>query len=208
MRRVFSVLLTSLLIAGASSAFAQQGVRHVTWSLDPVSHMMKATPWPAVVLPGTEEAESSSTTTATTYTGTVDVKVTVKLVSTVPAGASISCNANLDLEYSVKEQSSTSSLLGYDLVGSYSEGTNAVISGKTATCSFTIPYSWTVPASTSTITITVDGITAGVSLNEYVDTASTSTTGATSRGTSVELDGPSTMPANGTTTKLTASTVL
>jgi len=220
LRRLFSLPLAALLVLGASRIVAQSesttqpSSHRATWSFDPVHGTMHATPGAPLVVQGKLEAAPAASTTPTTSTGTIDITVTVKLVSTVPKGSVFHCSGGVGLEYSVAEQlsSSGSTTSSIGLVGGISQSTEYVtgtVSGSTAICSLSIPYSWTVPASSTTVTVLVNGITGQVGITEEVPTTTNGvTTYALSRSTEVELAGPATIPANGTTTTLTASTVL
>jgi hypothetical protein len=214
MRRLLISTLALLVILATGRALAQQAevnnlpASHgVTWSFDPVHKVMQATPRAGYVLPGKPDAATlaSATTATRTYTGTIDITVTVNLVSTFSKGTTIACNAGVGLDYEVLRITSSTSTLGNGGIMQSSENVQAVISGNTATCTFTIPYSWTVPASSSTTLVVIQGITASVGINSQSSDITTSFVG---RGTQVDLAGPASIPADGTTTTLTASTVL
>jgi hypothetical protein len=81
-------------------------------------------------------------TTAPT-TGTVEVTFNIKLVTTFPKGTTISCG--IDVTGNV-ENTTTFTYIGYY----ESAASTATISGSTATCSTTVPYSWLLPAASST----------------------------------------------------------
>lgn len=212
MHRVLPIALTALIYLGTNCALAQQTAHHVAWSYDPVNNVVNATPasYTGTVTP--ETSSSNAKTSATTYTGTVDVALTANLISSVPKGAILRCSSNVGLEYTAESSlSTTSSAFATSSFGilNSTESADAKVSGSTATCTFSIPYSWTVPASTSTTTVKIGGITGSVGITEYVlDSVTGTKTLRVVRSTSVELTGPSKMPADGTTTALTASTVL
>ena len=216
MRKFLFIVLAALVFAGAGRAPAQQtesaaqsASHRVTWSFDPVNGVIKATPPAGYVVPGTLEP-AASTTSPTTYTGTIDITFTIKLVSALHQGAIVRCSGNIGLEYSLEESigaTSFSLLLGN--VQETTESVGAAVSGSTATCRFSIPYSWTVPASTSKNTVTIQGIVGSVGVAEDVlDSVTGTKVLRVVRSTSVGLTGPSTIPQDGTTTTLSASTVL
>jgi hypothetical protein len=230
MRRLASVGLAGLFVAAAGCVFAQgdsvvqPGGHRVTWSFDPVHGAMLAAPRTTVVLPGTVSAAPADTATAVTYTGTIAITATVKLISALPKGETVYCTAGVGLEFIVEEQLTGTNFGTNSGISQSTESVPAAISGSTATCSFNIPYSWTVPASTATATVIISGITGSVGVAEEVlqtqvivprplessaavTTALTATSMVT-RSTTVELVGPTTIPADGTTTTLTVGTVL
>jgi len=179
--------------------------RHVAWSYDPAHGTMQVVPQPGVVVPG--KLTSSTASPAKTYTGTVDVVFTVKLISAQILGETVRCSASVLLEYQVIETVSPGSLLLAIGSPSNSQGVDAVVSGSTASCKFTIPYSWTVPASTTTTQVTVQGISGSVGISTG-ELNTSGVVGRTFRSTSMALEGPTTIPPDGTTTVLTANTVL
>jgi hypothetical protein len=218
MHRGVSIALAAVAVLGASCALAQQpefatrtAAHRVTWSFDPVQGVMQATLPSSYVIQGRPEPSlaAASTTAPTTYTGTIDVNFTVKLISAVPKGALLRCSGNVGLEYEVEEKISTLEIgLSVGLLES-TENVDAAVSGSTATCKLTIPYSWTVPASTSSSTVTIQEIVGSVGISEDVlDSVTGVNVLRVVRSTSVELAGPTTIPADGTTTTLSASTVL
>ena len=105
---------------------------------------------------------AAATTAPTTYTGTIDINFTIKLISAVPKGALLRCSGNVGLEYEVEEKISTLEIgLSAGLLES-AENVDATVSGSTATCKLTIPYSWTVPASSSSSMVVIQGIVGSV----------------------------------------------
>lgn len=217
MRRFFLFPLAVLLVLGATRLAAQPestlqpSGRRVTWSFDPVHGSMQPTPPAATVVSGRldPEAAAGSNTAGGVYTGTINLTVTVKLISTLPKNAVVACTGAIGLEYTTMVQVSSLSLsVGAGALSS-TEHVYATLSGSTATCNFTIPYSWTIPASSSSTIVTINGVGGAVGVEaEMAD----STTGISLlrvlRTTTVEVVGPATIPANGTTTTLTASSVL
>jgi hypothetical protein len=218
MRRVLSIALAALVVLGASRALAQQpessasqAVHGVIWTFDPVHGTMQATPAVRVLHPGKlDPAVVGATAKAPKfYTGTIDITVTINLISALPTGAALRCSgtAEIALNYEITGTGTS----GPDLIvlsqPSSSESVDATVAGSTATCKFTIPYDWAVPASTSTETITPEGITGAVGIAADQLDANGAVV-RTYRSTTVELTGPTTVPQDGSTTTLTASTVL
>jgi hypothetical protein len=218
MHRGVSIALAVVAVLGAGCAVAQQpefaaqtAAHRLTWSFDPVRGVMQATPPSSYVIQGRPELSeaAAATTASTTYTGTIDVNFTIKLISAVPKGALLRCSGDVGLDYEVEQKVSTLEIgLSAGLLES-AENVDATISGSTATCKFTIPYSWTVPASSTTSTVTIQGIVGSVGIAEDVlDSVTGTNVLRVVRSTSVELNGPTAIPADGTTTTLTASAVL
>jgi hypothetical protein len=226
-----AVSLIALAFLAAGPAWAQQPgtnngafAHRVTWSFDVVHGVMQGTPAPSIVVQGRPEPEAvgASSSSTTTYSGILAITFTVKLVSVVPAGADLHCTAGVGLNYGVATPVTGDSVeLATGLLQS-SESVEATVSGNKAVCQFSIPYSWTIPATSSSSTVAVYGLNGAVGIVEEVPATvcvvepgtacpgsgtSTSQT-VLARSTSVDLAGPSTIPANGATTKLTASAVL
>ena len=202
----------AILAATLVPAFGQQPeisdtapMTAVTWSYDSVRGAMVATPAAPFFIPGHFAAQAArpAASPVTTYTGTVDITVTVRLISAAPKGTTINCSGGIGLQYNVLRVSGAGSVSSGGILQT-SESNNAVISGKTATCSLAIPYSWSVPASSSSTFVSVGGITGSVNL------FSSSPAGGVGvlRSTQVELTGPATITINEGTIPLTASTVL
>jgi hypothetical protein len=220
--------MAAFAVIGTVSAAAQQSEPNVssvagraTWTFDPEKGTMVATPAPSVVVPGRldPEAVANATPTSTTYTGTILMTVAVKLVSPLSPGAVLLCTGGVGVDYTVTESSTSTTGTFPDLVGfgplilQNSQSTYATISGTKATCSFSIPYTWTIPASSTSgktqIVVTVQGITGSVGIAEHVlDTTFPVNAIRTARSTSVGLTGPTTIPPDGTKTTLTGSAVL
>jgi hypothetical protein len=223
MGRVLVAALAILAISGGGSAVAQQAeaaarpaVQHIVWSFDPVRGLMQPTPVAssaapaatasAAVVPG---AVADATASSKTYTGTIDITVTVNLISTLPAKAALRCTGSVELPYQVESTNGTlpplflSSLVGANTT----ENVNATVAAGIATCRFTLPYSWTVPLSTSTTKVTIEGIAGSVGIAADELDANGAVIRAY-RSNSVQLTGPTTIPQDGSTTMLTASTVL
>jgi len=226
--RGFSLIVLAFLAAG--QALAQQAgtgigalAHRVTWSYDAVHGVMQGTPAASVVVQGRPETEAATANSSTsTYTGTLAITFTVKLVSDVPTAADLHCTAGVGLDYGVATPVTGDSVeLATGLLQS-TESVEATVSGGKAVCKFSIPYSWTIPASSSTGTVAVYGFSGAVGIVEDVPqvvctggagpvcpaSGSSPTQMVLGRSTMVNLTGPSTMPANGATTTLKASGVL
>jgi hypothetical protein len=138
-----------------------------------------------------------ATTGATT--GTVEVTYSIKLVSTFAKGTTFNCSSSLSgLQITSKGASA-----------SYgeSESVVATVSGSTATCVTTIPYSWVLlPASTSLLSETFNG-QYSVSAIQIPSSVSTET-GITSRSSSGTFVALTTIPSSGTTSKYTVNVTL
>jgi hypothetical protein len=216
MRRVFSAALAFLAVLGVSSAPAQQAeaaaqrsAPGILWSFDPVHGVMQAVPVGGYAAMGKagSGAVVDASTPMKTYTGTIDITVTLNLVSTLPKNAALRCSATVDLGYQIEATSGSIPLLS-SLLGSLNgESVDATVSAGVATCQFAIPYSWTIPASSSTTKVTINGIEGAVGIAaDQLDAM-----GAVIRvyrNTTVQLIGPTAIPPDGNTTTLTASTVL
>jgi hypothetical protein len=94
------------------------------------------------------QAEPDVTTPA--LAGTYEVTITITLKTPVPAGGSVLCTTDITAA-AVNE--ATQSGNSYD-EQSYSV---AKVSGSTATCTVTTPYSWVLPAASSTVFPSVTG---------------------------------------------------
>jgi hypothetical protein len=136
----------------------------------------------------------ASTTTPTT--GTVEVTFNIKLVSTFAKGTLLQCSANLTGDV-VSETTATSTFYGENAT----EGVD--ISGTTATCSAKIPYSWLLPASSSS---NVDSFSGSYSVAAVVTT--TPATGLRQRSSSGSFVSTTKIPASGSTSKYTVNVTL
>jgi hypothetical protein len=87
----------------------------------------------------------------TTYSGTIEVTVTITLKTALPKGDSVACSvgavANSDSE--------TNPLL--DVAYDESATSLASVSGSTATCKVSIPYSWVLLTPSTTVLNSLDG---------------------------------------------------
>jgi hypothetical protein len=118
-------------------------------------------------------------TTSLTRTGTIKVVVTLSIESAIPADYPVSCSANV----SAYDASFTNSAYAY---------ADAVRSGATAACTLTIPYNWTLSATTDTVTVSFAASAGSSSLDQVTHSTGHSFTAFT-------------VPATGTTTSLTLS---
>jgi hypothetical protein len=82
--------------------------------------------------------------TPTATTGTIELTIVINLKTPLPKGGSIICNSDVSV---------SSINLSTDQVTSWGEtaSTVAAASGASHTCTVNIPYSWTIPASSSVI---------------------------------------------------------
>jgi len=140
---VAAISIGAALVAGSISLAAQEAeyiapVKKVLGYQDPKTGAFK----PLV------KAEPDVTLSPTT--GWMELTLTITLKTWLPKGGTIICNADLSTtseslttgSYSIWEQSS------------YKEAT---VSGTTATCTVYVPYSYLVPAASSTVTNTITG---------------------------------------------------
>ena len=165
-------MLASILVLATASAPAQDtrsGVQGVLRS--------DGTFRPFIMRPMTNLAAG------TEVTGTLELKLTVTLVTALPEGATILCG----LVASDTGESSAG------LVDDFGETATvaATISGKTATCSPTIPYEWLIRG-------TGDQFSASYTVTAVSGTG----TGRTSQGSI----GLMSLPASGTTTRFDVKT--
>jgi hypothetical protein len=83
-------------------------------------------------------------------TGTVELELTTSLRTTLPKGGSVVCGASLIV---LSENLTTGSL------SSWTEDAYGIasVSGTTATCTILVPYSFIVPAASTTLKNTIEG---------------------------------------------------
>jgi hypothetical protein len=216
MSRTLVAAVAVLAAIGTGRAPAQQPeatlqpVSHgIFWSFDPIHGVMQGIPLASFAVPGklsTVEFADASTPTKT-YTGTIDITFTVNLISTLPKNAVLRCSGAVGLEYETETMSGQVTLISLIGNGNTAESVDATVSQTTATCKFKVPYAWTLPASTSTTKVTVQGVTGSVGVAaDQLDAEGVVI--RTYRSTSVQLPGIVAIPQDGITTSLTASTVL
>jgi hypothetical protein len=217
MRRVLSIAFAALAVLGATSVLAQQpestalpAFHGVTWAFDSVHGKMQATPAAPIFIPGKPDpaliAEANPTTT--TYTGTIKMIVTVDLISPIPQGTVLNCNSGVGLNYEILKATGTIGLINTGGTFQSQENIQVTASGTKATCSLSIPYVWTVPASTATTLVVVQGISGSVQISAQYSNNSGLVPTSINRYTQVELAGPTTIPPDGTITTLTATAAL
>jgi hypothetical protein len=144
----------------------------------------------------------------------LNLTTTIKLVSSLPAHPVIRCAASAGLVVKVTQNiGGTVQSVGEVTSAGSGESVDATISGESATCHFTIPYSWTVPADDAAIstaqpvTYTVEGISAAVTVTSVV-LGSDQSVVRTLRNTLVSADSKAAPAQDNGITTLTASTVL
>jgi len=203
-----ALLSSASLHAQQTQSPAERVIPHVSYNYDPIHDVIEATS----ELLTTRTAPSSSSDTSTTpktYTGTANITLTIDLVSTLPTGTALRCSGNLNLQYLLQENSSATSgpILIDNVVLSTVESVDAVVSSKKAVCHYTIPYSWTVPESTSTTTVGTSLIEVAMGVSADVLDSSGSVQRVL-RSTSLQIPGPASIPPDGSTINLSGSTVL
>jgi hypothetical protein len=138
-----------------------------------------------------------ATTSATT--GTVEVTYSIKLVSTFAKGTTFNCSSSLS-GLQVTSKGATASY-------SENESVIATVSGSTATCVTTIPYSWVLlPASTSLLSEAFDGQYSVSAIQ--IPTSGSTEAGITSRSSSATFVSLTAIPSSGTTSKYTVNVTL
>jgi hypothetical protein len=218
MRRILCPVFSIAMVAAGSGAVAQQTENQaasaptrtaIVWSFDPVngivhSNLAQIQSVKSEVKPD-EVISGPVSSGAGTYTGTVNIAVTVNLVSTLPKGAFLRCSGTASLSYGIEANGPISSILVLTST-SNSESVDATVAGNTATCNFSIPYSWTLSASPGE-KFTVSGVEASVGVaedvldpvvNAYRVLRSTTASGGAAKAVSPE----------GATTAFTIGTVL
>jgi hypothetical protein len=141
-------------------------------------------------------------TTTSPTTGDFVVNLTVTLKTAVPTGGKVVCTAGY----------SGTSLNNTTYEGLYYEESTyvfATVTGSTATCKLTIPYSWLIPANTTTVTYenTVSA-TVGAAIVSDSTTDILSVDGVGVRSTSQDIFSSIKIPASGTTTTETLAFTL
>jgi hypothetical protein len=142
-------------------------------------------------------AVAEATTTPTT--GTVEVTFNIKLVTAFAKGTTINCSIDLS---GLVENTTTFTATTYEETA----GSPATISGSTATCAATIPYSWLVPAASST---TSESFSGSYTVSAYPATTSTTTLLTSAyRSSSSSFVAATAIPASGTVSKYTVNVTL
>lgn len=94
---------------------------------------------------------SADTTATTTYTGTIEATITITLKTALPKGGAIVCSVGAI----ASSESETDPL--EDVVYDESATSLATVSGSTATCKVSIPFSWLLITPASTVLNTLQG---------------------------------------------------
>jgi hypothetical protein len=136
-------------------------------------------------------------TTAPT-TGTIELTITITLKTPVPTGGSVYCSTELDAS---SESETTFTGLDY-IETSFSV---AKVTGSTATCTVTTPYSWILPKASTTQT---NALSAVYTVGIYPPTATPTVVDEENYRTSTGPFGGTTIPATGAITKYTVSATL
>ena len=134
-------------------------------------------------------------TTISPTTGTIDLTLTITLKTALPKGGTILCSG--DLIATSENDSTTFSLSVWD----ESVFSVATVSGSTATCTVTIPYSFHVPAASTTLKNTIEG---DYSVEMINATGALPSLVVTLGGTFLN----SSLPATGTTTRVAAGVTI
>jgi len=128
--------------------------------------------------------------------GTIRLSISILIRSTFPSTANFLCGAMI---------SASSINLTTDAQASFGEEaySPATVSGSTATCTVTIPYSWAIPAASSTVD---DSITGSYSVT--VVNSDGTVSGSVLRVTSGDFLSLTTVPASDTTTSVSESLIM
>lgn len=178
-----------LLASFTSAAFAQS-------PRQPHSGQNNAAASPQIERNVYDASDAVVAATTTPVTGKFVANFTIKLVTAVPSGSEVVCA----LSASTDEISSTTHLLTNEIFET--AGTKATVSGSTATCTVTIPYSWYLTTSSSD--------TVALSYTLEMANASAPLANPLSRYSSQFVPGAGAIkvPANGTTTTYTIGATL
>lgn len=144
-------------------------------------------------------------TTVPPHTGTIEVTITTTLKTTVPAGGHVYCGTSIDAtSESINLTTDAFSLSDWE-EESYSLAT---VTGSTATCTVTTPYSWNLPTATPpTVTNSISG-TYTVAIVPATTTTVVEYT-VFDRLSSAPIPGLTAIPANSTTpTKYTVTATI
>jgi hypothetical protein len=186
-----AALTLGVVLAGTVSAFAQadesSSHKKVLGYQDPETGVFRPVEY---LIP---EA------TITPTTGTIQLTITITLKTAVPTGGSVLCSTGI-------AASSTSLTTGTGVTYSESSTSAAKVTGTTATCTVTTPYSWVLPPASST---TVDSLTGSYTVS-ILPAPSTTITIATLQGRSSSslFLTSKTIPAVGTVSKYAIAATL
>jgi len=175
-RHLLALLFVSLV---SLSTLAQTSTAKIAGTFDPTTKLF--TPTPAVV------ASDASTAAAVTFGGKLVFNFTITVTSAIPTADVISCTASAD----VLDAGAGNIILEQATV-------KATRTATAATCTVTIPYSWSLvtgPADKMSLTYIING------------TGTTVATALPSRLSSQGL-GSFAIPANGTTSTFTVKATI
>lgn len=145
------------------------------------------------VFPDTAAASAAA---AAPVTGTFVAKFTIKLVTPVPSGSQVLCELNANLF----EENTTTGTVSNEI--EEDAAAKATVSGSTASCTVSIPYSWTLATPSS------DTVNLGYYL--YIVNPTGANESALTRSSTQFLPGAGSIkvPASGTTTTYTVNSTL
>jgi hypothetical protein len=133
--------------------------------------------------------------TPTPFTGTIEVVITITLKTPLATGNAIYCTTDL---MASTIDSATAAFTTYH----EDAWSTAKVTGSTATCTVTTPYSWALPAASSDITYVLSG---NYDVLMEADQAEANQSSRTSLGDFVNV---TKLPAAGTTSKYTVAVTL
>jgi hypothetical protein len=144
--------------------------------------------------------------TITPTTGKYEINFTVTVDSTLPKGATINCQVDLS-EISEIVTGTTGGVVSYKEVGTTSVA--APSTGGKVTCSVVIPYSWLIPAATTTTKV-MNEVSASYTVTAYAPASTTisesTITGIRSSSSTVPI--PATLPTTGANTTAAVNVTL
>jgi hypothetical protein len=183
----FTAIALSLSLTGGLRAVAQEES-----SAPAIPHKVLGYQDKAGVFHPFQHAEPETTPAATT--GTFVISITVTLDTAVPSGGSVYCFTDI-LATSVAESNPEGA-------ATYEESNyvKATVSGSTATCSIKTPYSWNLPAASSTTLNSIGG-TYTVAIVPSTTTVVASG-GISARSSTADIPGLTKIPATGATTNI------
>jgi hypothetical protein len=137
-----AAITLGVILAGSASIFAQSAATtpshpRILGYQDPntgIFHPLRRT------LP-----QTAGTSPAT---GTIEVTLTITLATALTTGQTVSCTVNVEEDSYLQNTTTFEATDGYD----YYESAYGIasVTGTTATCKLSIPYSWTIPVGTKT----------------------------------------------------------
>lgn len=142
------------------------------------------------------ETAAAAAAAAAPVTGTFVAKFTIKLVTAVPSGSEVLCELNANLF----EENTTTGTISNEI--EEAAAAKATVSGSTASCNVSIPYSWNLATPAS------DTVSLGYYL--YIVNPTGVNESAITRSSTQYLPGAGSIkvPASGTTTTYTVSSTL